>query len=66
MLSFTISYPDLIKFPYFADTIERGTAGKSRGLNMFTNTKEVELYDLIYEYSSTLKNKIKKKKKTNS
>jgi hypothetical protein len=26
-------------------------------LNMFTNIKEVELYDLTYEYSSTLKNK---------
>jgi hypothetical protein len=24
-------------------------------LNMFTNTKEVELYDLTYEYSSTFK-----------
>ncbi len=24
-------------------------------LNMFTNTKEVKLYDLTYEYSSTLK-----------
>ncbi len=24
-------------------------------LNMLTNTKEVELYDLTYEYSSTLK-----------
>jgi hypothetical protein len=24
MLSFSISYPDLIKFPYFADTTERG------------------------------------------
>jgi len=60
MLSFTISYPDLIKFLYFADTIERGIAGKkSTGLNMFTNTKEVELYDLIYKYSSTLRNKIK-------
>ncbi len=29
-------------------------------LNMFTNTKEIELYDLTYEYSSILKNKIKK------
>jgi uncharacterized protein YqiB (DUF1249 family) len=29
---------------------------------MFTNTKEVELYDLTYEYSSTLKKKKKKKK----
>jgi hypothetical protein len=29
-------------------------------LNMFTNTKEVELYDLAYEYSSTLKKKFKK------
>jgi hypothetical protein len=27
---------------------------------MFTNTKEVELFDLTYEYSSTLKKKIKK------
>jgi len=25
------SYPDLIKFPYFADTIEEGIGGKSRG-----------------------------------
>jgi hypothetical protein len=24
MLSFSISYPNLIKFPYFADTIEKG------------------------------------------
>jgi hypothetical protein len=24
MLSFSVSYPDLIKFPYFADTTERG------------------------------------------
>jgi hypothetical protein len=24
MLGFSISYPDLIKFPYFADTTERG------------------------------------------
>jgi hypothetical protein len=31
MLSFTISYPDLIKFLYFADTTERGIGGKSRG-----------------------------------
>jgi hypothetical protein len=28
---------------------------------MFTNTKEVELYDLTYEYSSTLKKKKEKK-----
>jgi hypothetical protein len=27
MLSFGISYPDLIKFPYFADTTERGDRG---------------------------------------
>ncbi len=27
MLSFSISYWDLIKFPYFADTIERGDRG---------------------------------------
>jgi hypothetical protein len=25
MLSFSISYPDLIKFPYFADTTERAS-----------------------------------------
>jgi hypothetical protein len=30
-------------------------------LNVFTNTKEVELYDLTYEYSSTLKKKKEKK-----
>jgi hypothetical protein len=27
MLSFSISYPDLIKFPYFADATERGDRG---------------------------------------
>jgi hypothetical protein len=27
MLSFNISYWDFIKFPYFADTIERGDRG---------------------------------------
>jgi hypothetical protein len=26
MLSFSISYPDLIKFPYFVDTTEREAA----------------------------------------
>ncbi len=30
---------------------------KQLEINMFTNIKEVELYDLKYEYSSTLKNK---------
>jgi hypothetical protein len=27
MLSFSCSYPDLIKFPYFADLIQRGDRG---------------------------------------
>jgi len=31
MVSFTISYPDLIKFPYFADTTERGDRGRRGG-----------------------------------
>jgi hypothetical protein len=31
-------------------------------LNMLTNMKKVELYDLTYEYSSTLKHKVKKDK----
>jgi hypothetical protein len=31
MLSFSISYPDLIKFPYFVDTTERGLRAESRG-----------------------------------
>jgi hypothetical protein len=32
MLSFSISYPDLIKFPYFADTTEReGIGGETEG-----------------------------------
>jgi hypothetical protein len=30
MLSFSISYRDLIKFPYFADTTERGGRGCNR------------------------------------
>ncbi len=30
MLSFSISYQDLIKFPYFADTTEKGDRGESR------------------------------------
>jgi hypothetical protein len=33
---------------------------------MFTNTKEVELHDLTYEYSSTLKKEKKRKQHTNS
>jgi hypothetical protein len=28
MLSFSISYPDLIKFPYFAETTKRGDRGQ--------------------------------------
>jgi hypothetical protein len=28
MLNFSISYPDSIKFPYFADTIERRDRGQ--------------------------------------
>jgi hypothetical protein len=31
MLSFSISYPDLIKFPYFVDTTERGEGGAKAG-----------------------------------
>jgi hypothetical protein len=31
MLSFSISYPDLIKFPYFVDTTERGDRGEREG-----------------------------------
>jgi hypothetical protein len=27
MLSFNISYPDVIKFPYFVDTTQRGGKG---------------------------------------
>jgi hypothetical protein len=31
MLSFSISYPDLIKFPYFAETTKRGDRGGTGG-----------------------------------
>jgi hypothetical protein len=31
MLNFSISYPVLIKFPYFADITEREDKGESRG-----------------------------------
>jgi hypothetical protein len=30
MLSFIISYPKIIKFPYFADTTERGDRGRKQ------------------------------------
>jgi len=30
MLSFIISHPNLIKFPYFADTTERGDRGRKQ------------------------------------
>jgi hypothetical protein len=30
MLSFSISYPDLIKFPYFANITERGDRGQKQ------------------------------------
>ncbi len=33
---------------------------------IYTNTIEVQMYDLTYEYSSTLKTKPKTKKNTNS
>jgi hypothetical protein len=36
MLSFSISYSDLIKFPYFADTAERGDRGVKDGEDMKT------------------------------
>jgi hypothetical protein len=31
MLSFSISYRDLIKFPYFADATQRGDRGEREG-----------------------------------
>jgi len=31
MVSFNISYCDLIKFPYFVDTTERGVGGAREG-----------------------------------
>jgi hypothetical protein len=31
MLTFSISYPDMIKFSYFADTIARGDRGEREG-----------------------------------
>jgi hypothetical protein len=31
MLSFSLSYPDLIKFPYFVDALKEGIGAESRG-----------------------------------
>jgi hypothetical protein len=39
MLSFCISYWDLIKFPYFADSIERGGIGGEREGHFTNNLK---------------------------
>jgi hypothetical protein len=36
MLSFSISYQDLIKIPYFPDTTERGDFGWARPKNRVT------------------------------
>jgi hypothetical protein len=36
MLSFRISYLDLMKIPYFADTIERGDRGERRAKDRAT------------------------------
>jgi hypothetical protein len=30
MLGFSISYPDLIKFPFFATSLEKGMGGEQR------------------------------------
>jgi hypothetical protein len=38
MLSFSISYPDLIKFPYFTDTIERGDRGVKQRVTFKDNS----------------------------
>jgi len=40
MLSFSISYPDLIKFPYFADLTQRGD---DKGVKGGTKTSRVTL-----------------------
>jgi hypothetical protein len=34
MLKLSNSYPDLLKFHYFADTIERGSSGVKGDLNI--------------------------------
>jgi hypothetical protein len=49
MLSFNISYWDLIKFPYFADTTEREDSGRRRGWRQddFTNNSIMQLVFLL-------------------
>jgi hypothetical protein len=54
MLSFSISYPDLIKFPYFVDTTERGDrgakaeeiGGETEG-DFMDNSSTIKLYSMI-------------------
>jgi hypothetical protein len=53
MLSFSISYPDLIKFPYFADTTQRGDKGGGerggeRGGDFMNNFDGFRLLDTIF------------------
>jgi hypothetical protein len=53
MLSFDISYPDLIKFSYFADTTERedrGGGGETEG--EFTDNSKRVLKNLPYSTNS--------------
>jgi hypothetical protein len=49
MLNFSISYPDLINFPYFPDTTERGRLGilgaGSRPKNRVTFKDNFTMYE---------------------
>jgi hypothetical protein len=48
MLSFSISYPDLIKFPYFADTTKRWDRGaKAEEIGGETKGDFMDNFDII-------------------
>jgi hypothetical protein len=60
MLSFSISYPDLIKFPYFVDTTgkgDRGTKAEEIGGETegdFTNNSNIHI--LFFSFWSIFEN----------
>jgi hypothetical protein len=59
MLRFNISYPDLIKFPYFADSTERGDRG-AKANEIGVKQRMTLLITLVYNHDSQKNEKVKK------
>jgi hypothetical protein len=50
MLSFSISYWDLIKFPYFVDTTERGDPGERERVHFTDNFTVKNFSNLVFMF----------------